>query len=82
MTTLDVTGGFDVHEHREDLKLFHQGADTHHLANRGDLTCPACGRTFQKLFVTTADEVTFDSPPGDPFCLIRTGGAELLLATH
>jgi hypothetical protein len=82
MGALDTEDGFDVHDYREDLKLLHQDEDTYHLANRGELPCPACGRSFERLFVTTADEVTFDSPPGGPFCLVRTGGAELLLATH
>ena len=81
MTELDVTDGFDVHEYRSKLKLRHQDDRTMHLENREGLDCPACGDPFDRLFVTEKDEVTFNSAPNGPVCLVRTHG-ELLVLTH
>ncbi|MFB6218856.1 MAG: flagella cluster protein [Halobacteriaceae archaeon] len=82
MTVIDVDDGFDVHEYRDRLKLRHQDADTYRFEVRGDLACPACGRPIRKLLVTTKRELTFDTGPDGPFCIVRTGGEELLVATH
>jgi hypothetical protein len=81
MERLDVSEGFDVHDYRAGLKLRKQDGDTMHLENREGFACPACGRPFERLFVTPDDEVTFGSPPGSPFCLVRAP-ERLLLLTH
>lgn len=82
MTTLDVEGGFDVHDYRGKLKLRHRDRDTYRFEVRGDLVCPACGRPLGKLLVTTKRTISFDSGSDDPFCIVRTGGEELLVGTH
>ncbi|GAB3681121.1 hypothetical protein GCM10028857_04840 [Salinarchaeum chitinilyticum] len=81
MTTLDVEGGFDVHEYRSALKLLRQDDGSMTLANRDDLQCPACGRPFDRLFVTDDATVTFSSAPNGPICLARTPESVLVL-TH
>jgi hypothetical protein len=81
MTELDVTDGFDVHEYRSKLKLLRQDGQTMHLENREGLDCPACGGPFDRLFVTERSEVTFDSAPNGPMCLVRTP-EQLLVLTH
>ena len=81
MDPLDVTDGFDVHDHRDGLKLLTQDAGTWHLANPDDeYACPACGDTFDRLFVSEKRENTFGDP-GQPFCVVRTD-EKLLLLTH
>lgn len=80
MERLDVDGGFDVHDHRDGLKLVEQDSDSRQLLNRG-YACPACGRSFDRLFVSERREVTFNSAPNGPICLVRTP-AELLVLTH
>lgn len=80
MTRLDVAEGFDVHEHREGFKLLKETRETMQLGNRADFACPACGKPFEKLFVSEKRANTFSSPPG-PFCLYRTD-EQLLLFTH
>jgi hypothetical protein len=80
METLDVEGGFDVHDYRHGLKLLQEKRGTMHLANRDGFGCPACGEPFEKLFVTEKRTNTFGDP-GAPFCLVRTDD-ELLLLTH
>lgn len=82
MATLEVEDGFDVHEYREQLKLRRQDADSYRFEVRGELCCPACGRPIRKLLVTTRRELTFETGPDGPFCIVRTGGEELLVATH
>ena len=78
---LDLTDGFDVHDYRRGLKLRRQDGASMHLENRGGYGCPACGRAFERLFVSTDDRITFDTPPDAPFCLARTAERVLLL-TH
>ena len=82
MQSLDIDDGFDVHAHRDGLKLLKQGADSWHLSNPDDeYACPACGRAFDRLFVSAEPTVTFNSAPNGPICLARTDG-ELLVLTH
>ncbi|MFB6300139.1 MAG: flagella cluster protein [Halobacteriales archaeon] len=81
MQPLDITDGFDVHDHRDGLKLLKQDSDTWQLLNRDTYTCPSCGRAFERLFVTENQTVTFDTAPTSPICLARTAD-ELLLLTH
>lgn len=81
MTRLDVAEGFDVHEYREGFKLLKETRETMQLGNRADFACPACGKPFEKLFVTEKRANTFQSPPG-PFCLLRTDADQILLFTH
>lgn len=78
---LDIADGFDVHDHRDGLKVLKQDSDSWQLLNRDGYACPACDRVFDRLFVTTNRTVTFDSPPTSPICLARTPD-ELLLLTH
>lgn len=80
MTELDVSSGFDLHEHREGFKLLKQDRETVALANRTDFTCPACDEVFERLFVSEQRTNTFGDP-GGPFCLVRTE-EQLLLLTH
>lgn len=63
------------------MKLLRQGADSWRLENRAPSACPACGRAFDRLFVSEAPPVTFGSPPASPICLARTD-AQPLLMTH
>ena len=81
MPRIDVSETFDVHAHREGFKLLRQGGDSWHLSNRADYACPACGRTFDRLFVGERPTVRFDDPPSSPFCLARTP-TQLLVLTH
>lgn len=81
MPTLDVAEGFDVHEYREGFKLLQETRETIQLENRAPFDCPACGKPFEKLFVTEKRQNTFGSPPG-PFCLVRSDTDQLLLFTH
>jgi hypothetical protein len=80
MDALDVSDGFDVHEYREGLKLLKETRETMQLANKRGFACPACGKPFEKLFVSEKRTNTFKSPPG-PFCVVRTDD-QLLLLTH
>jgi len=81
METLDVSDGFDVHEYRHGLKLIQEERGTMHLENRQrDFACPACGKPFEKLFVSEKQTNSFGNP-GTAFCLARTDG-KLLLLTH
>lgn len=81
MTRLDVADGFDVHEYRSGMKLLRQDHDTVYLENREGYECPACGRPFDRLFVSGEQEVTFGSAPGGPICLVHTDD-QLLVMTH
>ncbi|MDY6819426.1 MAG: flagella cluster protein [Halobacteriales archaeon] len=81
MEPLDITDGFDVHAHRDGLKLIKQDSDSWQLQNRDAYACPSCGRVFDRVFVTTEPTVTFDTAPTSPICLARTPD-ELLLLTH
>jgi len=80
MEQLDISEGFDVHEYRHGLKLIQADRETMHLENRDGFGCPACGRPFEKLFVSEARTNSFDRPSAS-FCLARTDD-QLLLLTH
>jgi hypothetical protein len=80
MDELDVSDGFDVHDYRHGLKLLKEDRETMALANREDFACPACGKPFEKLFVSERRENTFGNPDS-PICLVRTDD-RLLLLTH
>jgi hypothetical protein len=81
MTELDASGGFDVHDYRHGLKLLKQDRETTYLDNREGFGCPACGRAFDRLFVSEKEEVVFDSAPNGPVCLVRAP-EKLLVLTH
>lgn len=81
MERLDLSDGFDVHDYRDGLKLRTQSGSSMHLENRDGYGCPACGRRFDRLFVSTDDRITFGDPPNSPFCLARAP-ERLLLLTH
>lgn len=81
MRRLDLTDGFDVHDHRSELKLVKQDADSMQLVNRDEVACPACDRPFDRLFVTDRETVSFDTAPNGPICLARTD-EQLLVFTH
>jgi hypothetical protein len=78
--TLDVSGGFDVHDYRRELKLLREDRETAAFANREGLCCPACGDPFDRLLISERDEHTFGEP-GGPICLVRSGDL-LLVLTH
>ena len=80
MDSLDVSGGFDVHEYRDGLKLLKQDRGSMTLENRAEFACPACGQPFERLFVSEQRTHSFDDP-GNPFCLARAD-EQLLLLTH
>jgi hypothetical protein len=80
MDEIDVSGSFDVHDYRDKLKLLKQERETMHLANREGVRCPACGKPFDRLFVSERRTNTFGKPDS-PFCLARTD-EQLLLLTH
>jgi len=77
---IDIADGFDYHDYREKLKLIEETRDSAHLENRGDLACPACGRPFDAVLVTTASTRSIAGIDG-PFCLGRTAD-RLLVLTH
>ncbi|MFB6134682.1 MAG: flagella cluster protein [Halanaeroarchaeum sp.] len=81
MAELDLTDGFDVHEHRHALKLLRQDEGSMTLENRDGLSCPVCERPFDRLFVTERRDVSFSSAPSGPLCLVRTDG-QLIVVTH
>ena len=81
MARLDLSDGFDVHDHRSALKLLKQTDESMQLANREGVACPACDRPFERLFVTERETVSFDSAPTGPICLARSD-EQLLLFTH
>lgn len=80
MDELDISDGFDVHEYRHGLKLLREDRETMHLANRDGFGCPACGKPFDRLFVSEAATHSFGKPDA-PFCLARTD-EKLLVLTH
>lgn len=81
METLTVADGFDLHEYRTGMKILKQDRDAVYLANRAGYACPACGREFGRLFVSTDDEVSFGSAPSGPICVVRAP-ERLLVLTH
>jgi hypothetical protein len=80
MEELDVSDGFDVHDYRHGLKLLKEDRETMALANREGFGCPACGKPFEKLFVSERRANTFGNPDS-PICLVRTDD-QVLLLTH
>lgn len=80
MDRLDISDGFDVHDHRSKLKLLRQDGDSMQLQNRENVGCAACGKTFKRLFVTSDETVTFDSAPPGPVCVARTDEQILVFA--
>lgn len=52
-----------------------------YLENRENCVCPACGQPFDRLFVSEKDNVSFNSAPNGPVCLVRTS-TQLLVVTH
>lgn len=80
MTELDLSGGFDLHDHREGFKLLKQDRETVALGNRADFACPACEDVFERLFVSEKRANSFGDP-GAPFCIVRAAD-QLLLFTH
>jgi hypothetical protein len=79
METLDVDGGFDVHEYRHGLKLLRDDRETMLLENREGFACPCCGEPFERLFVSEKRENTFGDPDSR-FCVVRTDDQILLLS--
>lgn len=80
VSAIDLSNGFAYHDYREDLKLIEQTRESTHLENRGGLACPACGRPFDALLVTTARTRSIPGIDG-AFCLARTAD-RLLVMTH
>lgn len=81
MEQLDISDGFNMHDYRHGLKLIREDRKTKQLENRGgEFACPACGNSFEKLFVSEKRTNTFGDP-GTAFCLARTD-EKLLLLTH
>lgn len=81
MRRLDIEDGFDVHDHRDGLKVLERDAGSWHLQNRGGYACPACDREFDRAFVSTDRTITFGSAPNGPICVARTP-EETLVVTH
>jgi|AntRauTorcE11898_2_1112593.scaffolds.fasta_scaffold32277_2 transposase len=81
MEQLDISDGFDMHNYRRGLKLLSEDRKTTQLANPADeFACPACGKPFERLFVSEKRTNSFGNP-GTAFCLARTD-EKLLLLTH
>ncbi|ELZ02431.1 hypothetical protein C481_07171 [Natrialba asiatica DSM 12278] len=80
-STIELAGGFSVHDYRTKLKLLKDSGTTRTLENREGLLCPACEREFDRLFVTEEQTTSFETPAERPFCLARTD-EKLLLCTH
>jgi hypothetical protein len=80
MTQLDISDGFSIHDYRHGLKLIKDDGQTRHLENRKEFGCPACGKPFERLFVSEKRTNSFGNP-SSPFCLARTD-EKLLLLTH
>ena len=80
MARLDLSDGFDVHDHRSKLKLLKQDGNSMQLQNRENVGCAACGQPFERLFVTGDETVTFDSAPNGPVCVARTDEQILVFA--
>ena len=78
---LDLSDGFDVHDYRAGLKLHTQDGASMYLENRDGYECPACGRPFERLFVSEDDRVTFGNPPDAPSGSGRPAEG-LILLTH
>jgi hypothetical protein len=81
MEQLDLSDGFDMHDYRHGLKLLKEDVQTKQLANPDDrFACPACGKPFDRLFVTEKQATSFGTPD-TAFCIAHTD-EKLLLLTH
>jgi len=66
---------FDVHDHRHALKLLRDTGETSLYAARGEVSCPACGEQFERLFTTQREATSVQANDGSPFCLVRDEAA-------
>jgi hypothetical protein len=81
MEQLDLTNGFDMHDYRHGLKLLKEDVRSKQLANPDDrFACPACGKAFDRLFVTETQATSFGKPD-TAFCIAHTA-EKLLVLTH
>ena len=67
--------GFDVHDHRHELKQLRDSGATSLWENRGGVVCPVCDRAFEQLFVTHRAGTTVPENDGARFCLLRDDDA-------
>ncbi|WP_096395968.1 flagella cluster protein [Halorubrum trapanicum] len=70
--------GFDVHDHRHELKQLRDSGATSLWANREEMACPVCDDAFSRLFVTRQSGTTFPENDGARFCLLCDGDAVYL----
>ncbi|TKX75097.1 flagella cluster protein [Halorubrum sp. GN11_10-6_MGM] len=70
--------GFDVHDHRHELKQLRDAGATSLWENRAEMACPVCDDVFSRLFVTEQRGTTFPENDGARFCLLRDGDAVYL----
>ena len=70
--------GFDVHDHRHELKQLRDSGATSLWENREGMACPVCDDVFSRLFVTRQARTTFPENDGVRFCLLRDGDAVYL----
>ncbi|MGM0446742.1 MAG: DUF7385 family protein [Methanobacteriota archaeon] len=70
--------GFDVHDHRHELKQLRDAGRTSLWENREGMACPVCDDAFSRLFVTRQTGTTFPENDGARFCLLRDGDAVYL----
>lgn len=61
----------DIHEMRHRLKQLSDDGDTKLFENRDEVSCPACGTPFERLFVTRRATTSFPENDGSRFCLVR-----------
>lgn len=73
-----MSDGFDLHDHRHQLKQLRDSGDTKLFKNREELDCPACGRPFTKLFVSEKQATRFPENDGARFCLYRAADSVLV----
>lgn len=71
---------FDVHGHRDRLKLLKDAGHTTLVEGRDDVECPVCGEPFYRGLSTERPGRTFDAVD-DPFCVGRDD-SRLYLFTH
>ncbi len=81
MQQLTIDPTFDIHDHRHGLKLVKEDRQTLLLDNPDDVfACPACGKAFNRLFVSERQTQSFGCPDS-PVCLARTD-TQMLVLTH
>ncbi len=66
---------FDIHEHRHALKQIRDAGETSLWENRGDVSCPACGEAFDRLFTSRKKVTRFPENDGAAFCLVHDDDA-------